>query len=165
MKLSTTFFKSSPLGHLITSGKSTSTIAWQTSFTIWQAVLFPIPNLQPRERRSSPVARCQKQMAKRFSTVMDFLNLVSFLFSVSFNLRQIKRKDSLRELKVLKPKCIVFPLAYRFFPNLGFPSTRLNPDAPLSRLIAQVFTHQKHKQENFPLSSPNVAKNHSGSFS
>ena len=99
LKPSTTFFKSSPLGHLITFGKSTSAIAWQTLFTIWQAVLFPIPNLQPRERRSSPVARCQKQMAKRFLTVMDFLNLVSFLFSVSFNLLQIKRKDSLESQK------------------------------------------------------------------
>ena len=79
LKLYTTFFKSSPLDHLITSGKSTSTITWQTSFTIWQAVLFRLPNLQARERRSFPVARCQKQMAKRFTTVMDFLNPVSFL--------------------------------------------------------------------------------------
>ena len=109
------YSKSLPLGHFITSGKSTSVIASQISLTIWQAVLFPIPNFQPRERRSSPVARCQKQMAKRFSTVMDFLNLISFFFSVLFKSRQIKRR-LFRESKVLKLRCILFPLAYSFLP-------------------------------------------------
>jgi len=109
------YSKSSPLGNFITSGKSTSVIAWQTSLTIWQAVLFPIPNFQPRECRPSPVARCQKQMAKRFSTLVDLLNLISFFFSVSFHSWQIKRR-LFRESKVRKLRCVLFPLAYRFLP-------------------------------------------------
>lgn len=90
-----TDFKASPVGHLMTFGTSTSTTALHTSLTIWQAVLLPISNHQPKDLMSSPVAQCHKQTATHFSTAMALRNLVSFLCKASFNSPQIARKQFL----------------------------------------------------------------------